>query len=111
MTKILFSCHDAVDTFRRAQNLADDLRRIAADDLPTAADLAKAPVIDHWTMSVRPESCLVGTISGHPSIGLMRPGITSGIFAFSPDLGWVRTLSRLYALGRAAGDDDGRRAQ
>jgi len=104
MTDILFPCLDADDTFRRAQKLADDLRRIAAGDLPNPADLADAPVISDWVMSVRPESCLVGAISGHPSIGHMRPGRTTSIFAFAPDAGFVRTFNRYYRLGRRAGD-------
>lgn len=103
MNRILFPCHDAMDTARRAKSLADDLARIAAGDLPTAIDLADAPIITDWTMSVRPESCLVGTISGHPSVGHMRPGRTSGVFAFAPDFGWCRTLSRYYRLGNPVG--------
>jgi hypothetical protein len=107
-TTVIFPYPDPIDAARRAQSLADDLRRIAAGDLPTPAELDGAPVIDFWSLSVRPETCLVGTISGHPSIGLMRPGVTTGIQAFAPDLGWVRVWSRFYVLGRPAGDD-GRR--
>lgn len=106
---ILFSGHDGHDTFLRTQRLADDLRRIAAGDLPTAAELEAAPVIDHWSLALRAESCLAGTITGHPSIGSMRPGMTSGLFAFAPTLGFARTWSRLYRLGRSAGDDSWRR--
>ena len=105
MTDILFPCFDADDTARRAKSLADDLRRIAAGDLPTAADLDGVPVIDRWTVSVRAESCLVGVVSGHPSVGQMRPGATTSLFAFAPDLGWARTWNRYYRLGRRAGDD------
>ena len=103
--EILFPCRDGRDTFERARRLADDLEKIVAGDLPNAADLEAAPVIDHWSLALRTESCLVGTISGHPTVGFMRPGATSGLFAFAPGLGWARTYSRLYRLGRAAGDD------
>ncbi|MCW2276529.1 hypothetical protein GJ654_20365 [Rhodoblastus acidophilus] len=105
MDRILFPCLDADDTFRRAQRLADDLRRIAAGDLPTAADLADAPIIDHWSLALRPETSLVGVISGHPSIGHLRPGATTSLFAFAPDLGFARSWNRYYRLGRRVGDD------
>jgi hypothetical protein len=104
--RILFSCQDAAETYLRAQSLADDLRRLAAGDLPTAEDLACAPVITDWSVTLRPESCLVGVISGHPTIGLMRPGRTSGIFAMDAvNCAWVRTWSRYYKLGRQAGQE------
>ena len=104
MDQIHFPGLDADDAFRRAQRLADDLRRIATGDLPTAADLADAPIIDHWSLALRPEPSLVGVVSGHPSIGQLRPGATSSLFAFAPDLGWARTWNRYYRLGRPAGD-------
>jgi len=105
MDEIHFPCLDADDTFRRAQRLADDLRRIAAGELPTAADLADAPIIDHWSLALRSETSLVGVISGHPAIGHLRPGATTSLFAFAPDRSWARTWSRYYRLGRRAGDD------
>lgn len=101
---ILFPGLCADDTFRRTQSLADDLRRIAAGELPTEAELRAAPIIDHWSLAVRPESCVVGVISGHPSIGEMRPGRTSSIFVYAPNR-WVRTWSRLYRLGVRAGEE------
>jgi hypothetical protein len=101
---------DLADAARRAQSLADDLRRMAAGDLPTPAELESAPLIDGWSLSFRPETCLVGTIYGHPSLGLMRPGMTTAVEAFAPNLGWVRTASRFFRLGFAAGNcDDGRK--
>lgn len=83
----------------RLSTLIADLRRIAAGDLPTEADLRDALFLDHWAVAARPVHCLVGRVVGHPT--LTGPTVrTSDIWAIAPTLGWARTLSRTYALGR-----------
>ena len=49
--------------------------------------------------------CLLGDIQGHPL--LRGPRIeTSELWAFAPELGWARTMSRFYRLGRPHGTED-----
>lgn len=83
----------------RLEALLADLRRFAAGDLPSAAALRDAPFLDEWALGVRPVVCLTGSVLGHPI--LTGPTIqTSDVWALAPSLGFARTLSRLYALGR-----------
>ena len=91
-------------TVRRATDLAEDLSRLAAGEGPTAADLAAAPIIRRWLFGPVVETCLIGEISGHPTIGELRPGRTTSLFAIDEDAGWARTWSRWYRLGTAASD-------
>ncbi|WP_199231186.1 DUF6634 family protein [Falsiroseomonas bella] len=83
----------------RLAALLDDLKRLASGGLPTDAELRDAPFLDGWTLSQRPVPCLTGRVSGHPVLG--GPTVrTSDVWALAPGLGFARTLSRLYALGR-----------
>jgi hypothetical protein len=41
---------------------------------------------------------------GHPLLG-DRDVVTSEVYAIDRQAGWVRTLSRFYALGAPASDD------
>ncbi len=85
---------------RRLDLLLADLRRVAAGHLPTAGDLSDTVIIDHWVHASRPEPCLAGQIHGHPNC--RGPiSVTSGLWLWSPEFGWGRTLSRYYRLGRA----------
>lgn len=36
----------------------------------------------------------------HPTIGDGRQGVTTGLWVLAPNLGYARTITRLYALGR-----------
>lgn len=81
------------------EQLAADLATILTDGGPSFRHLEDAPLINNWSLSTRPESCLLGSVSGHPLIGQNRPAITSGIYAIDRDAGWVRTWSRFYLLG------------
>ncbi len=105
---IIIGRHDVAGDIRseiqRLESLLIDLRRAAEGILPAAGDLAGAPIIDHWTEAMRPEPCLAGKIHGHPDC--RGPvSVTSGIWMHAPDLGWTRTLSRFYRLGRTIAQD------
>jgi len=73
-----------------------------------------APLLDRWTTSVRPATCLVGRSTGHPIFnGAGRLIATSDLILMSKDGEWARTLSRWYRLGEplpAAVNIDGRRS-
>lgn len=83
----------------RLRDLVDDLERICRGEHPGRRRLAEAPVIENWGMAHRLEFCLTGHVLGHPIIGDGKESITSPLWVFAPDLGYARTLSRLYALG------------
>ena len=93
---------DLLGDITRLELLIGDLRKISAGHRPSAADLAAAPIIDAWAIGRRTSPCLVGSVHGHPE--LRGPlSVTSDLWVFAPDLGWARTLSRYYRLGRPAG--------
>jgi len=109
MTEIVTVGRDGVSgpidhEIAQLEALLADLKRIKAGERPTAAELDAAPIIDAYELSVRAEPCLVGTTHGHPRLG-SRLVMTSGLWAWSPELGWARTLSRFYRLGRPVGQE------
>lgn len=83
----------------RLEKLLTDMKAIASGVLPGSTQLATAPLIDHWDFAARSELCLVGKMTGHPHCGGPMSA-TSGIWVWAPELGWARTLSRYYRLGR-----------
>jgi hypothetical protein len=91
----------------RLESLLIDLKRIADGSGPTPDDLASAPLLDQYVVSMRSAPCLIGRPSGHP---ILRGDViaTSELWAMAPERGWARTLSRFYRLGRPFGrGDDG----
>ena len=101
---------DPRHTIAQARAVADDLERLLAGAGPTAADLARAPVIDLWRPALRPAFALIGVVRGHPTVAAGHTALTSDIVAFDPDgLAWARSWGRLYALGRPLDGADGRR--
>ncbi|WP_046869232.1 DUF6634 family protein [Microvirga massiliensis] len=88
------------DRIERLRNLAQDLERIRRGEHPGRRTLAGAPLLEDWSLTTCLEHCLTGTMHGHPTVGDGRKGVTSGLWVFAPALGYARTLSRLYALGR-----------
>ncbi len=87
------------DIIECARRLADDIERLAANGAPTAADLARAPVIDLYRSAQRPTTALIGVVSGHPTVRNRHVAMTTEIFAIDPERSWARSWSRLYALG------------
>jgi hypothetical protein len=75
----------------------DDIRR---GRHPDGATLASCPKLHDWQVIRRPDPCLTGVMFNHPHIPDGRPGVTTGLWVLAPDLGYARTMSRYYALGR-----------
>lgn len=104
----MFIVHDSspipqiVIEIERLQKLLQDLKRASIGQHPSSQTIAKAPVLDNWQVKVRPEPCLVGTVHGHPHIQDGHFSMTSGVWLLAPTIGYARTLSRVYALGRPA---------
>jgi len=86
-----------------AERLATDLRRILDGKGPSADELERAPTIENWHIGMRPVYVLFGHAFGHPLLG-DREVMTSPIWVFEPEAGWVRTQSRFYRLERPAAD-------
>jgi hypothetical protein len=95
---------DLYDEITRLQSALDALRHIADGSVPTERELGGSPLVDPWALAMRPAPCLVGGLHGHPN--LSGPSVcTSELLVLAPDLGWARTRSRFYRLGRPAGMD------
>jgi hypothetical protein len=83
----------------KLRSLACDLDRIAIAAAPTAAELAKAPLLVDWRIVLALSGlALTGFATGHPQLGA-RAIVTSPLWVLDPELCWARTLSRFYRLG------------
>ena len=83
----------------KLRSMAHDLDRIAIAAAPTAAELAKAPLLVDWRIVLALSGlALTGFAAGHPQFGA-RAIVTSPLWALDPELCWARTLSRFYRLG------------
>jgi hypothetical protein len=93
---------DTVDTVTKLRALADDLEAMTV--FVPRKELEGAPLISNWRPVLRPRPALHGWTRGHPLLG-DREAVTSEVYAIDREAGWVRTLSRFYALGAPASDD------
>lgn len=91
---------------KRVQSLLQDLKRARTGGHPNRQTLVQAPVLDNWQIAYRPEPCLVGTMHDHPHVADGHLGMTSGVWLLAPTIGYARTLSRVYVLGRPAAPRD-----
>src|SRR3954447_15504505 len=83
----------------RLESLLSALEGLGRGEMPGADELQSAPLLDPYSFSMFALPCLVGGNHGHP----LRQGAsirTSDLWLFAPELGWARTSSRLYRLGR-----------
>jgi hypothetical protein len=93
---------DIAVTIARLRALADDLESMTV--FAPRTQLTGAPSIWNWRPILRPRPALHGWTMGHPLLG-DRDVVTSEVYAIDRQAGWVRTLSRFYALGAPASDD------
>jgi hypothetical protein len=84
----------------RLRGLVHALEGIRRGRHPGKAALAAFPKITSWRAISRPDPCLTGTMFNHPTIADGRQGITTGLWVLAPALGYARTVTRFYALGR-----------
>lgn len=89
----------------RLDRLVTDLQRIAEGKMPSAHLLERSPYLRNWQLASYSVPRLVGECDNHPILAaqVIR---TSDIWIFAPELGWARTLSRFYRLGKPA-DEQG----
>lgn len=93
---------DIASTIAKLRALADDLESMTI--FKPRQELEGAPSISDWRPVLRPRPALHGWATDHPLLG-DREVVTSEVYAIDREAGWVRTLSRFYALGTSAGDD------
>ncbi len=99
----LLPSHIELDLPDKMRRLGDDLERLRSGTGPTDAEIAAAPLIEDWHAVLTPTGLrLTGFVSGHPRLG-NRSTVISQLWAADASGRWVRTLSRFYRLGRAAG--------
>ncbi len=67
-------------------------------------DLDDAPLIEDWVITGAFAPCLIGRVTGHPTVRDGRLVHTSVLIAISVREGWARTLNRFYQLGRPLGE-------
>jgi uncharacterized protein DUF6634 len=84
----------------RLETLLGHLKALQEERLPSAEEIAAAPVIDRYQGALRLAPCLIGWVG--PTISRT----TSELWVYAPDLGWARTFSRLYRLGRPSDAPD-----
>ncbi len=101
--RMLAHAHDEI---LKLEALIADLKRIAAGEAPTPADLADAPLLIGWNMSTRYAPCLAGMVADHPLLGMSEIR-TSQVWAGDFSGRWVRTYSRWYRLGASAKELEG----
>ncbi len=92
-------CLPRVSRLRGLVQALDDIRR---GRHPDRTVLDGSPKLHDWQVIRRPDPCLTGIMFNHPRITDGRPGLTTGLWVLAPDLGYARTMSRTYALGRPA---------
>src|SRR5215207_4268212 len=84
----------------RLRSLVQDLDDIRRGKHPGNALLDSCPTIHDWQGITRPDPCLTGIMFNHPTIADGRQGVTTGLWVLAPTLGYARTITRFYALGR-----------
>lgn len=89
---------DITGTLARLEALVSDLERFGSGEMPSAQELAAAPLLEPFAISTRRLSCLIGGNRGHPIL-TGQFVTTSEVWVLAPELGWARTYSRLYRPG------------
>lgn len=84
----------------RLRGLVQALVDIRRGRHPDKAAQGSFPKIQNWQAVTRPDPALTGIMFNHPRIADGRQGITTGLWVLAPALGYARTASRFYALGR-----------
>lgn len=94
--------HLTIDEAVRWEAALAALDQLTAGEAPDRHELAAAPLLDGWRRTLVPtvEPALCGLVADHPRLRGRRQVVTSRLLAIDVDLGFARTLSRYYRLGR-----------
>lgn len=91
---------ELTETVRRLRSLADDLEGVCQGVAPAVPGVT----VDEWFWGQKALPCLVGKITGHPT--LRGPySATSQLFFLNQNAGLARTYTRWYRLGRPVIND------
>ena len=88
----------------KLSGLRSNLQSLGAGNLLLATELAAAPVITNWRLMLDFHVCLRGDVVAHPLLSGNRRIMTSELIVDARDLGWMRTFSRFYRLGKPMAD-------
>jgi hypothetical protein len=94
-----FNSAQLLHELAKLESLVIDYDRIGSGIMPDQDQLATAPLIEDYVPTTRPLPCLVGRCTDHPSLSGPQI-ITTDLWMIAPELGWCRTFSRFYRLGR-----------
>lgn len=86
---------------RRLDQAIRDLEHMKRGRVPSASDLAAAPLLRGWQFHEVGNGLvtLIGTVHGHPQLGFdPRLVQTSLVLALDLSCEWARTVSRFYRL-------------
>jgi hypothetical protein len=83
------------------ESLHADLERIREGRFPTHEEIEQAPLLENYRLGIRERPCLRGTVERNAKLG-RGATYTSELWVLAEPLGWARTLSRLYRLGKPA---------
>jgi hypothetical protein len=86
---------DTQELLKQLQSLVSDLGNLENNRSPL--HLASCVQIDQWAIAQRAVPCLIGNVTGHPTLG-NGPTATSELFYMDTERGYARTLSRWYRL-------------
>lgn len=91
---------DLAHEIERTESYLSDLRRLAAGQYPSAAELTSATVISGAWRGLRQAGCILGVWPGDD-----RVLQSSRLLVLAVSQGWARTTNALYRLENWAGGD------
>jgi hypothetical protein len=92
-----YSPLDISETVEKLRLLADDLEGLCNGTMPPIPEVS----ITRWLLARRAVPCLVGKVSGHPTVK-GQTAATTEVFFLNQTVGLARTFNRWYSLGSAA---------
>ena len=91
---------DKIKLLQRIQDATEALVRLKRGDVPSAEELAAAPLLETWYLTERHNFlALGGTVFGHPTLPDAAEVRTSCVIWLAEDRRSARTVSRFYRLG------------
>lgn len=94
---------ELIERCAKLEALCADLKRLHGGHLPTIPELQAAPLLHNWRLMLGLRVVMYGHVSDHPILtGSRRRIETSEVVVNAEGLGWMRTASRFYRLGRPA---------
>lgn len=91
---------DKMKLLQRIYDATEALVRLKRGEVPSAEELAAAPLLETWYLTERHNFlALGGTVFGHPTLPDAAEVRTSCVIWLADDRRSARTVSRFYRLG------------